>query len=405
MSNVKNGTDIPAYAGGTPIRDTFLPFCRPYIGEEEKHEVLSALESGWLSTGPRVKQFESAIQEYIGTNHSIALSSCTAGLHVALVASGIQPGDEVITSPFTFVSTVNVILHVGAKPIFVDIEPETFNMDVTKLEKHINARTKAIVPVHYAGQACDMDGIMELARKYNLLVIEDAAHGIGTKYKGQLLGSWADRVTVFSFYATKTMTTGEGGLIATGIEEIAHRARILSLHGITHDAWKRYSSTGSWYYEVMAPGYKYNMTDIQAALGICQLKRLEDFIQRREEICQTYNNAFNSMPEIITPKVSPAARHARYIYPILVEEALLRINRAQFIEALKSENIGTSVHFIPVHLHPYYKEAFGYERGNYPVAESVYDRLISLPLFPHMTAQDIQDTIEAVQRIVDYYRY
>jgi dTDP-4-amino-4,6-dideoxygalactose transaminase len=397
-------SNIPAHAGGTPIRDTFLPFCKPYIGDEEKNEVIAALESGWLSTGPRTKQFELEMQNYVGARHSVALSSCTAGLHVALVAGGIQPGDEVITSPFTFVSTANVILHLGARPVFVDIHPETYNMDVSKIEERITSRAKAIIPVHYAGQACDMDPIMELARKHNLLVIEDAAHGIGTKYKGQLLGSWDDRVTIFSFYATKTMTTGEGGLLATGIEEIANKARILSLHGITHDAWKRYSATGSWYYEVVSPGYKYNMTDIQAALGLCQLKRLEGFIARREEICQTYNKAFELIQEIVTPLVSPDARHARYIYPILVQESMLKINRSQFIDALRAENLGTSVHFIPVHLHPYYRETFGYKRGDYPVTESVYDRLISLPLFPHMNIQDVQDTIKAVERIVRYYR-
>lgn len=395
---------IPALDGGKPVRESYLPFCTPYIGDEEKAEVIAALESGWLSTGPRTKQFEAEIQAYLGAKHALALSSCTAGLHVALVAAGIGPGDEVITSPFTFVSTANVILHTGAKPVFADIRADTYNISVEQIEARITPRTRAIIPVHYAGHPCEMDEIMDLARAHNLLVVEDAAHAIGAKYKGQLIGSWEDRVTVFSFYATKTMTTGEGGMLVTGMDEIADKARILSLHGSTRDAWKRYSATGSWFYEVLAPGYKYNMTDIQAALGLCQLKRLEWFIKRREEICQQYDRAFAPLEEIITPWVALDVRHARYIYAILVQQDRLKIDRAQFIDALRAENIGTSVHFIPVHLHPYYRDELGYRRGDYPVAESVYDRLISLPLFPHMTDQDVQDVITAVQRIVAYYR-
>ena len=394
---------IPTLAGGEPIREAYLPFCTPYIGEEEKAEVIAALESGWLSTGPRTNQFEAEMKEYLGARHTLALSSCTAGLHLALVSAGIGPSDEVITSPFTFVSTANVILHTGARPVFADISPDTYNISVEQIERRITPRTRAIIPVHYAGHPCQMDEIMNLARTHNLLVIEDAAHAVGAKYKGRFLGSWEDRVTVFSFYANKVMTTGEGGLLVAGIDELADKARTLSLHGITHDAWKRYSATGSWFYQVLLPGYKYNMTDIQSALGLCQLKRLEWFIERREGICRQYDRAFAPIEEIVTPWVSPDVRHARYIYPILVEQERLSINRSQFIEALRAENIGASVHFIPIHLHPYYRDELGYRRGDYPIAESVYDRLISLPLFPHMTEQDVQDVITAVQRIVAYY--
>ena len=278
---------LPAVEGGTPVRENFLPFCTPFIGPEEKAEVIAALESGWLSTGPRVKRFEEEAAAYLGAKNAIGISSCTAGLHVALVAAGIGAGDEVITSPLTFVATANVILHTGATVVFADVEPDTYNISVDEIARKITSRTKAIMPVHYAGQPCDMDAIMALAKKHSLLVIEDAAHAIGTKYHDQQIGSWDDRIAVFSFYATKTMTTGEGGLVATGMDELAAKIRVLSTHGITHDAWKRYSAAGKWYYEVLYPGFKYNMTDVQAALGLCQFKRLESFIERREKICQS----------------------------------------------------------------------------------------------------------------------
>lgn len=393
----------PALEGGKPIRENYLPLCKPFIGDEEKREVIDALESGWLSTGPRTKQFEKDMSAYLGNTGVLGLSSCTAGLHLALVALGIKKGDEVITSPLTFISTANVILHTGAIPVFADIDPRTYNISVDEIKRKITPKTKAIIPVHYAGQPCKMNEIMELAKKNNLYVIEDAAHGIGTKYHDKLIGSWPDRITVFSFYATKTMTTGEGGAIATDMEDILKKARILSLHGITNDAWKRYSSAGSWYYEVVAPGFKYNMTDIQAALGICQLRRLENFIEKRETICQKYNNAFIGLREITTPYVDQSIRHSRYIYPILINYEFLKINRDKFIQALRAENIGTSVHFIPVHLHPFYHDTFGYNHGTFPQVESVYDRLISLPLFPDMTEKDTNDVIESVTRIIDYY--
>ncbi|MGZ4965956.1 MAG: DegT/DnrJ/EryC1/StrS family aminotransferase [Limisphaerales bacterium] len=394
----------PAFDGGKPVRETFLPFCTPFIGDEEKAEVIAALESGWLSTGPRVKRFEEEAAAYLGTRNAIGISSCTAGLHVALVAAGIGAGDEVITSPLTFVATANVVLHTGARPVFADVEPDTYNVSVEQIARKITPRTKAIIPVHYAGQPCDMDAIMDLARKHNLLVIEDAAHAIGTKYHDRQIGSWEDRIAVFSFYATKTMTTGEGGLIATGLDELAAKMRILGTHGISHDAWKRYSSAGKWYYEVLAPGYKYNLTDVQAALGLCQFKRLEGFIERREEICQRYDRAFAARDCLTTPYVAPGCRHSRHLYPLLVEEKQLRIDRAQFIDALRAENIGTSVHFIPVHLQPYYRDQFGFKRGDYPVAESIYDRLISLPLYPHMSDDDVDDVIAAVRRIAAHYQ-
>jgi UDP-4-amino-4,6-dideoxy-N-acetyl-beta-L-altrosamine transaminase len=385
------------------VRDKFLPFCTPHIGEEEKAEVIAALESGWLSTGPRVQRFEEEAGRYLDAKHAIGVSSCTAGLHVALVAAGIGRGDEVITSPLTFVATANVILHCGATPVFADVDPQTYNISVDRIAEKITPRTKAIIPVHYAGQSCDMDGIMTLARKHNLLVIEDAAHAIGTKHNGRLVGSSPERVAVFSFYATKTITTGEGGLVATGLDDLAAKIRVLSLHGITHDAWKRYSAAGKWYYEVLYPGFKYNMTDVQAALGLCQFKRLEGFISRREEICQKYDRAFEQLNAVKTPFVADNCRHSRHLYPIVLDLQRLRIDREQFIEALRAENVGTSVHFIPVHLQPYYRDRFSYRRGDYPVTESIYDALISLPLYPHMTESDVDDVIAGVRRIATHY--
>ena len=395
---------LPAVEGGKPVRDGFLPFSRPYIGSREKKEVAATLDSGWLTTGPRTKYFEEAMSSYLGAKHSIALSSCTAGLHLALVAAGIGKGDEVITSPLTFPSTVNVILQVGATPIFADIKPDTYNIDPGKIEPLISDKTKAILPVLYGGQPYDLDEIKLLADKDELLVIEDAATGIGSRYKGRYIGGFEGRVTVFSFYANKVMTTGEGGILATDNDELAETARILSLHGMSRDAWKRYSAVGSWYFEIDQPGFKYNMTDIQSALGLCQLKRLEWFIDRRENICNVYDRAFRPMSEIVPPYVSPDVRSARYLYPILIQKDKIAISRTDFIEALKAENIGTSVHYLPVHLHPYYRKEFGYKPGDYPIAESVFDRLISLPLFPNMSDGDVRDVITAVQRLIEYYK-
>jgi len=403
MEFLMEQSGIPAVAGGTPVRESFLPFSRPFIGQKEKAEVIAAMESGWLSTGPRTRQFEEEIGKYLGARHAIALSSCTAGLHVALVAAGIGPGDEVITSPFTFVSTANVILQAGAKPVFADIRGDTYNISAKEIEIKITPKTRAIIPVHYGGQPCDMDEIMELARAHNLLVIEDAATAVGAQYRGKYLGSWDDRVTVFSFYANKVMTTGEGGMLVTGIDKLAEKVSVLRLHGMSRDAWKRYSAAGSWYFEVDAPGFKYNMTDIQGALGLCQLKRLEWLIERREAICKQYDKAFSPLEEIVTPFTSSHVRSSRYLYPILVKRDKLKIDRNGFIEALKAENIGSSVHYIPVHFHPYYQEKYGYKRGDYSVTESVFDRLISLPLFPLMKDQEVQDVIGAVQRTVAYY--
>ena len=389
-----------AIAGGKPVRESFLPFSIPFIDREEEIEIIDTLRSGWISTGPRTMQFEKDICTYLGAKHAVALNSCTAGLHVALVAAGIGNGDEVITSPFTFPSTANVILQQGAQPVFVDIRGDTYNIDPAKIRSFITDRTKAIIPVHYGGQPCDMDKIMKIARETNLFVIEDAATAIGAQINEKYLGGMKDSIAIFSFYANKVMTTGEGGVLTTDNDDIAEKIRRLSLHGISRDAWKRYSKSGSWYFEVLDQGFKYNMSDLQAALGLCQLRRLEWFIERREGICIKYDMAFSQMEEIITPYISPRVRSSRYIYPIQLREDRLSINRDKFITELKAENIGSSVHYIPVHLHPYYQKKFRYSRGDYPVTESVYDRIVSLPLFPAMTDRDVNDVIHAVKKII-----
>ncbi len=393
----------PAILGGKPVRKSFLPPFRPMIEKGELEEVIDTLKSGWIAMGPKTHKFEELFKEYIGSKHAIAVNSCTAALHLSLAVFRISKGDEVITTPFTFTSTVNVILHQGAKPVFVDIDKETYTIDPDEIEMKISDKTKAIIPVHYAGHPCEMDKILKIAKSYGLVVIEDAAHALGASYRGKKIGT-IGKVTCFSFYATKNITTGEGGMVTTDDDEIAGKMKILRLHGISKDAWKRYSSEGAWYYEVLYPGYKYNMTDIQAAIGIHQLKRLEKMQKRREEIAKMYNEAFENIPGIITPTVRDYVHHAWHLYPILVDLNKLRIDRNKIIEALRAENIGVSVHFIPIHLHPFYRENFGFRYGDFPNTEYVYEREISLPIYPKMTNKDVDDVIDAIRKIVEYYR-
>ena len=393
------------------IRENFLPYALPSIGDEEIAEVVDSLRSGWVTTGPKVKRFEADFADYVGSKHAIAVSSCTAGLHTALTALGIGPADEVIVPTLTFCSTANVVVHLGARPVLVDIG-EDFNINPEIIEAAITPRTKAIIPVHYSGQACHLDAIYEIAARHKLAVVEDAAHAIGASYQGHKIGSdslpltlqrsesQAKVITIFSFYATKNMTTGEGGMITTADDDLAECMRWLTLHGMSRDAWKRYTSAGSWYYEVILPGYKYNMTDIQAALGIHQLRRLDSFIQTRQRYGYLYDLAFADLPEVKTPVTHPDRTSVYHIYAIRLNLELLAIDRAQFIEELKACGIGASVHFIPVHLHPFYQGHFGYRRGDLPQAEAIYDSLVSLPLYPRMTETDVRDVIQTVRHIV-----
>jgi len=383
-------------------RETFLPFSPPCLGEEEIREVTDTLRSHWITTGPKVKLFETEFAAYLGAPSALALNSCTAALHTALVVSGVGPGDEVITTPMTFAASVNVIEHVGARPVLVDVEPDTLNIDPARVERAITPRTKALLVVHYAGHPVDLDPIRQIAESRGLLVLEDAAHALPAKYKGRYVGSGNNPVA-FSFYATKNLTTGEGGML-TGDPEFVERARIVSLHGMTRDAWRRYDKGGSWYYEVVYPGFKYNMTDIQAAIGLWQLRKLGFFQKARRRIVERYNEAFRGIDALEVPVEREDVEHAWHLYVLRLRKEALRINRNQFIEELKKRNIGTSVHFIPVHVHPFYRNKYGYKPEDFPVAWENYQRMLSLPLNPCLSEQDVSDVIEAVLDVVRRHR-
>jgi dTDP-4-amino-4,6-dideoxygalactose transaminase len=389
-----------------PLREEFLPFALPSIGDEEIAEVVDTLRSGWVTTGPKVKRFETDFSAYTAATHALGVNSCTAGLHTALAALGIGPGDEVIVPALTFCATANVVVHLGATPVLVDVASD-FQIDPVAIDEAITRDTRAIIPVHYAGQACDLDAIYGIASQHELAVVEDAAHAVGTTYRGSQIGSdrlasnYPDlrRATAFSFYANKNMTTGEGGMITTADDQLASEMRVLSLHGMSKDAWKRYADSGSWFYEVVSAGYKNNMTDIAAALGIHQLRRLDGFIQTRERYARMYDEAFAGLDTLEIPIKHADRNHVYHLYAIRLNLERLAIDRGQFINQLKELKIGTSVHFIPLHLHPFYCERFGYRRGDLPCAESIYDRLLSLPLYPSMSERDVNDVIEAVNYI------
>ena len=373
----------------------FLPYYQPLIEEEEVKEVIDTLKSGWLTMGPKTIEFEKLIAEYTGAKNAIAVSSCTAALHLSLIALNIGKGDEVITTPYTFASTGNVIVHTGAKPVFVDIERETDNIDPEKIKEAITPKTKAIIPVHYAGQPCDMKAIMEIAGDYSFSVVEDAAHAIGAEYEGRRIGTFGT-TTCFSFYATKNMTTGEGGAITTDDDKLADKLRILRLHGISKDAWRRYSEKGSWYYEIENCGWKYNMTDMQAALGIHQIKKLDRFTEIRRKYARVYNEELGKINGIITPYEKPNVKHVYHLYPILLEG----YNRDKFIIKMQEKGIGCSVHFIPLHLHPFYRKNFGFKKADFPNAEWVYEREVSLPLYPKMREEDVEYIVNCISGVL-----
>jgi dTDP-4-amino-4,6-dideoxygalactose transaminase len=386
------------------MRDTFLPFARPDLDGSELQEIAEALESGWVTTGPKTKAFEAAFAAAVGAKHAVALNSCTAAMHLALEAIGLQAGDEVITSPYTFAATGEVIRYFDARPVLVDIDPHTFNLDPAGLESAITGRTRAVIPIHIAGLPADMDPIIHIARRNNLTVIEDAAHAFPTLYKGHMVGTIGD-FTCFSFYATKTITTGEGGMLCTDNDHWADRVRVMALHGISKDAWKRYTAEGSWYYEIIAPGYKYNMTDIAAGMGLAQLRKADRMRQRRAEIAARFQEAFASSPVLEVPPDRSDCRHAWHLYMLRLRLEALTIDRAAFVTALKQRNIGTSVHFIPLHLHPYYREKYGYRPEDFPMAYQEYQREISLPIYSRMSDQDVQDVIDAVLTIAQTHQW
>jgi dTDP-4-amino-4,6-dideoxygalactose transaminase len=382
------------------MRKDFLPFSIPTIEDEEIQEVVDSLKSGWITTGPKVKKFEDEFKVYVDSPFAVPLSSATAGLHLALLAMGLGPGDEVITTPMTFAATVNVMIHAGVTPVFADIEPGTLNIDVQAIRGKITERTKAIVPVHFAGLPCDMDAVFALAKEFNLQVLEDAAHAIGTEYKGKRIGSF-DTISVFSFHPIKNITTGEGGMVCTRDERVAEEISLLKFHGMSREAWKRYSAQGTPNYDIVLPGFKYNMMDIQAALGIHQLRKLDRFIEQRTSIAEFYNSAFADVAEVITPSSVPYAhRHAWHLYTPLVKIENLSIDRDAFMAELKKENIGTGLHFKAVHHHPYYKENLPVAPGELPNADYASDRILSLPLFPKMSMADAEDVVEAVKNVL-----
>ena len=389
------------------MKKMFIPFSVPYIGKEEIDSVVDTLKSGWLTTGPKTKQFEADFASYVGCKHAIAVSSCTAALHLAMDAVGVGKGDIVLTTPMTFAATAEVIEYMGATPAFVDIDPGTLNMSPELLEERLRSmtseerrRAKAVIPVHMAGHPCDMDAITDIAGKYGLKVVEDAAHTMPARYKGRMIGSISP-VTCFSFYPTKCITSAEGGMLATDDDGYAERMRIMSLHGISKGAWNRYSKEGSWYYEVLQPGFKYNLPDVLSAIGISQLRRSESLLEMRMRHAEVYSHAFRDMPGIELPELSPDVEHSWHLYIIKLNLEMLGIDRGGFIEELRSRGVFASVHFIPLHLHPYYRQKYGYKPSDFPRAESQYKRMLSLPFYPKMTDEELDYVIETVRETLE----
>ncbi len=386
------------------MRREFLPFARPALGEEEIAEVVDTLRSGWITTGPKVERFAADFAEYVGGRFAVPVSSATAGLHVALLALGIGPGDEVITTPMTFVATLNTIVHCGAVPVLADIDAATLNIQVEEIERKISPSTRAILPVHYVGQPVDLDPILELAAARGIEVLEDAAHAVGAEYKGRKIGSFPT-TSVFSFHPNKNMTTGEGGMIVTEDEEVFEKASLLKFHGMDRESWKRFSKAGSPRYDVAVPGFKYNMMDIQAALGLHQLKRLEGFLVERERLARRYDRALAGLSGLILPQRVPyPVRHAWHLYTPLVDSDRLTIGRDQFMAELKTRNIGTGVHYTAAHEFSYYRERFGWSAEDFPAAHFVSERIVSLPLFPGLTDADQDDAIAAIREILEKFR-
>jgi dTDP-4-amino-4,6-dideoxygalactose transaminase len=421
------------------MRDDFLPFALPDTDQSEIDEIAEAVRSGWLTTGPKTRQFEAEFAAAVGARHAVAVNSGTAAMHLALEAVGLGPGDPstlppvagqalVLTTPYTFAATAEVVRYFDAVPVFVDVEPETLNMDPALLAEALrngkwqmangkwqiskSANVKAVIPVHVAGLPAELDAVYALAERHGLAVIEDAAHAFPASYRGHTIGAeWTDdgqgatrrlpSAVCFSFYATKTITTGEGGMLCTGDAALAERCRVMALHGISQDAWKRYTAEGDWYYEIVAPGYKYNMTDIAAAMGLAQLRKAERMWRRRREIAERYNQAFGALPELLqVPADRADCQHAWHLYILRLNLEDLSISRDRFIQELKARNIGASVHFIPLHLHPYYRETYGYQPDDFPVATREYRRAVSLPIYSRMSDADVEDVVQAVLGVV-----
>lgn len=384
-------------------RDAFIPYNLPDLTDEEIDEVVATLKSGWVAKGPRTVKFEQEFAQHVGAKHAVAMNSCTAALHVTLLSAGIGPGDEVITTPMTFASTASTVIHCGATPIFADIDYRTGCIDPDEIEKKITPKTKAVVPVHYSGQVCDLDRIYKIADKYGLFVSEDAAHALESRYKGRLIGNKLKGTAAYSFYATKNLTTGEGGMLATDSDEIDAKARIWAGQGMSHNAWNRYAKGGTWQYDICEPGFKYNMFDIQAALGLVQLSRLDSMQARRLKIAEKYQREFAKIDAVEPPFVPGYAEHSWHLYVLRIVPELLTIDRDRFIVELNERNVGTSVHFIPVTYMSAYTKRFGFKKGDFPNAEKHFERLISLPLYPTLTEEQSDYVVAAVRDIVEKF--
>jgi dTDP-4-amino-4,6-dideoxygalactose transaminase len=382
------------------MADGYLPYCRPTIDEEEIAAVAEVLRSGWLTTGPKARAFEEEFSRATASAHALAVNSGTSALHLALAASGIGPGDEVITTPLTFCSCANVIVQQGATPVLADICEDDFNIDPAQVARRVTERTRAIMAVDFAGQPCRLDDLREISERHHLLLLEDAAHSAGARYRDRPVGGIAD-ATAFSFYPTKNMTTAEGGMLTAASEELDASARSLALHGMSRDAWRRYQKDASWAYDVVAPGYKYNMSDVQAALGLVQLRRLDEFNARRSQLARRYADRLADCEFISLPVARPDVEHVWHLYVIRLQLQSLRIDRSDFIEELANRGIGTSVHFIPIHHHSYYREGFNFSAADFPVTERVFPELLSLPLYPLMTDGDVDRVAESIRQIAE----
>lgn len=386
-----------------PVRDTFLPYFRPSFSGEEEDALLETLRSGWLTTGARTHEFEREFLAYQGAEYGVALNSCTSALRMSVFLAGVGPGDEIITTPLTFAASANVVVHQDAWPVFVDIDPDTFQMDAALVENAVTEKTKAILPVHYAGLPCDMDAIFEVARKYDLAVIQDCAHAVETTYRGKRVGALGD-YSCYSFYANKNITTGEGGFLILGDEEKEEAVRIYHNHGMSRDAWNRFAPEGEAEYRIEAPGFKYNMPDILACIGRVQLKKIEEFRARRLEIADAYRKALGEKEELKLQEVPDCAEHAYHIFPVIFKPEFFTAGKHALVADFKAANIGASVHYDPLHLMPFYARTFGYSAGDLPAAEYAASNEISLPLYPAMTDEDVADVVEAVGRVIELRR-
>ncbi len=395
--------DKPAIEGGKPIREDFLPYGIQWIDDEEINEVVDSLRSNWITTGPKMTLFEEKFKKFRGSKYAVAVNSGTAALHISTSSINIQPGDEVITTPLTFVATSNCIVYRGGTPVLADIKKDTYNIDPNEIKKKITPKTKAIIPVHFMGQPCDMDEICEIAEENNLFLIEDAAHAIDAEYKGKKIGNIGD-LTTFSFHPVKNITTAEGGMVSTNDDELYEKLQMFRTHGITKDAINRFGREGGYFYDMKFLGFRYNMSELHAALGIHQLNKLESFQKRRREIVKIYNRELENFKEITIPYVKRDIKHSRHLYVIELNIEKLKVDRDFIFKALRAENLGVNVHYIPVHYHTFYQKKFGFKKGMLPTVEWLFPRLLTIPLFPKMSDEDVYDVINGLEKVFEYYK-